>query len=59
MIVWSDHLQRAVPATGTLMFVNDGTTQAFDIRRVSAEGHTLRGLQPGSYRIKVTVCRPA
>jgi hypothetical protein len=49
VIAWSNHLQRAVPAIGTVTFVDDGTTYA--LNTAGDAGQTLTGLEPGRYRV--------
>ena len=53
VIAWSDHLQRAVPATGTMTFLEDETTFALDTSAAGnpAAGHTVSGLESGRYRV--------
>lgn len=54
IVVWSSQVQRAVPATGTLVSVaEEGFTREVDTRATPAEGQSLTGLPPGPYRIKI------
>lgn len=52
VVVWSEHLQRAVPASGHLVSLSDDSRQVIDTRSDPARGQTLT-LQPGQYQIRI------
>lgn len=52
VIVWSEQLQSAVPAVGTVTG-EVGFKASFDTSNKAAEGQTLTGLEPGRYVVSL------
>jgi hypothetical protein len=53
VVVWSNELQRPVPATGHLQPLGEGEVRPLDTRRAPEQGQTFTDLAPGRYRVEV------